>query len=313
MKVAIASNVRDGKGLAVDAGIYAEQVRANDHEAHVFDWRDPEPLNHQLGAFDALIVCEVLDARWFAVVKPGRAVAYMVNPEWDLPHKRALLPRVTHVLCRTEDAARCGPWGDKARVTGFESPDLGRGEFLEPVQFLHPTGGSIARGTAAVARAWRLACDHGIPAECELHIVDPPDTDAFRRALDGTPRWRRIPRLLTNALTDLQRKCAVHVIASEYEGWGHMFWEGLSTGAHVIGTDGPWWQQARGAFEAIPATEGTLRAAARLRHVDVEKLAEAMVQSARRKPEVNEAAIERAAAARTDFRSRFAAWLREIG
>lgn len=308
MRVAIVTNMTSQKGLWRDGLILERALIAAGHEPQLVDWRDTEAPARWRGAFDAILFCEVIEPGLYPLVKQDGLYLRKVNPEWEIPNKiEETTRRFDVVLCKTVDAYRLGPWKDKAHVMGFESEDVGEGDFpgRGAPQFLHPCGGSIARGTLPVLEAWRLAVEHGqIPPASKLHVVDPPDTRYVQTAIAGCPGIVVANRLPEHRLRELQRHCAVHVIPSEYEGWGHLFWEALSTGALVIGTDGPWWQEARGAYEAIPSRPGHHRNLAPLRHVEVGALRTALAAAAHRPPLFVPQARARFLARRAAFRAR---------
>lgn len=311
MKCLILANAIDQKGLARDAAILSRTLAALGHEPSVIDWRDHGEIDAARGRFDAVFVFEVLEPDQRRALAPGGKLFYVPNPEWDVPAKALVLPQVDRVLCKTMDAANVGPWDGKARFLGFESDDLGEPAFAEPLEYFHAAGSSITRGTAAVLRAWSCAITIGLPPGAKLVISQPPPNGEVRELLVTTPRIEVYPeRLADHRFNELRRRAAVHIVGSEYEGWGHLFWEALSLGAHVIGTDGPWWDEARGAFAPVKATRTGKRCLATQLAIDSRALASAMVEAAHARIEsaTARACFERA---RDGFRARFAAFMEE--
>lgn len=306
MKIAIITNVEGRKGLWRDGLILERTLLAAGHEPTVIHWRDDSVRPKWDGYFDAVLFCEVCEPWYYPLRRPGGLLIRKVNPEWEQPHKLVETERFDLILCKTRDAFRIGPWKAKAKIVGFESEDIGlshRAFPPGPVQFLHPAGGSIARGTVAVLTAWGEVAG-SLPRECRLHVVDPPGTRYVEQAIGSLPRVTIANRMPEEAFRALQRRCAVHVIPSEYEGFGHLFWEALSAGATVLGTDGPWWAEARGAYTAVASQAGHPRALATLRSVHVPALAAAMLAAAEAGPVYRPEARARFLAERDRFRAR---------
>lgn len=312
MKCLVLANMEPPlKGLGCDALILQRLLVAMGHTVELADWRDRGTLDRYAGAFDLALVTEVLDERQREVLRSGGSLFYLPNPEWHTPAKSKLLDQVDRVLCKTEDAARVMSFSGKACFIGFESEDLGEPAFAEPVRFLHPAGGSLCRGTAAVLRGWICAQQIGLPREAHLTVVDPAPAGEVQellvKAQIATPdRVTVYGRLGDSQFRALQRLSAVHVLASEYEGWGHLFWEALGLGARVLGTDGPWWSAARGGFDPIPARAGGVRFLGQEHHVDARQLAALMVEAGQAPKVPNLEARRLFEQARDGFRARLA-------
>lgn len=312
MRVGIVTNTRSEKGLLADARIFARALESLGHESEILEYLEPGIAQGAGPRFHVLLFCEVLNALpdFRPLLLADGKIVHMTNPEWEMPNKLPLVQYVDFVLCKTEDALR-GPWGNRARLTGFESEDLGRPDF-SPLQFLHPAGGSCTRGTATVVRAWQRALSRGLPPEAQLHLVDPPPTGEARGKLRGVPQLSVHPRLNEIDFRSLQKRSAVHVLGSEYEGWGHLFWEAMGLGAHVLGTDGPWWKEARDAYTPVASVANGTRCLATQRAIDEASLSDAILEAARLPRAPVKQARERFEQARDGFRARFAGLMEEV-
>lgn len=163
------------------------------------------------------------------------------HPEWfrdeNLPH----LPRLDAILCKTPSAEGfLAGLGAPVRPFAWTSRDQGDGTLAaarEPLRCLHISGASLLKGTDAVHAAW-------------LRHPEWPPLTIVRRARDyaggARPPLAEAPNvrveaghLSAEAVRDLQRASAVHLIPSEAEGYGHVIGEGMSCGAVVVTTDAP--------------------------------------------------------------------------
>ena len=272
MRAVILTNVRDQKGLYRDACVLAERLQSRSISTTILDFRDGDRgLRFDLG-----IACEIVPSElqfsW------AQEWWWKPNPEWTLPSSlERLLPRFGRVLLKTEWASELADWGPRAVVSGFESLDVGGGgaSFEIPVRALHLCGGSVSRGSVAVVKAWKTLCARGLDLGAKLIVVHPaPTMSELTEHLASLPNGVVLGRLDVEDVRVEQRRAAVHVLASEHEGYGHSFWEGMSCGATVVATDGPWWRAARGAYRAVAATANGSRMLSPRYWVDHESLVE---------------------------------------
>lgn len=308
MKALLYTNVRDNKGLFVDAVILGERLIDAGYDVHAVDFRDPMPS----GVFDLGIACEVIPTP--EQFNSARRWMFVPNPEWCDESKLARLPEFDRVLLKTPYAVTVADWGPGATFVGFESLDVGGKHpdlpLAGPRMVLHPCG-SIARGGVAVVRAWKLVCARELHGGATLLVIDPPPYQELQENLKSSPRTIVHARLPESQVRELQRRSEIHVIPSEHEGHGHAFWEGLSCGAQVIGSDGPWWDHlAPGSFVRVRSSAVGSRMLSARHIVDIEALAVAIAE-ALESPGYVAAARTEFEYWRDDFRVRFARVLAE--
>jgi glycosyltransferase involved in cell wall biosynthesis len=170
----------------------------------------------------------------------GRVNCLFVNQEWfrdgNLPH----LPRLDFLLCKTPsgvEAVRGLP--AVCRDVAFTSPDKRIAGFVRrgPLRCLHLSGQSAVKGTEAVVEAWSRHPEW-------------PDVTVVRRARryggEEAPPLPPLPNVryeteyvAESKLRELQNECAIHVIPSQAEAYGHVIGEAMSCGAVVVTTDAP--------------------------------------------------------------------------
>lgn len=173
------------------------------------------------------------------------------NPEWWQPAGTASLALPSVVAwVKTADAERMfASLGVRVERLGFCSVDrrswdmqrfLGRKR-----SFLHLAGASPNKGTLRLAMAWQedwpqlvIACERPIRA------VRPLPSNV-------TIICRRLP---DDAVRRLQNEFLFHIYPSEYEGFGHAQWEGLSCGSVVFAADAPPFDEHSDAFRLMAST-----------------------------------------------------------
>jgi glycosyltransferase involved in cell wall biosynthesis len=161
------------------------------------------------------------------------------NPEWFRDENRPYLPQIDWVLCKTRSAVDAfQPLTTRTRYVGFRSPDRSDAHHRpdDDLLFLHASGSSRWKGTAAVIAVWRrhpgwprlvvLRSRTLYGGEAVEELSPAPNIDVVTEWLDDAA-WRRY-----------QNACAVHLCPSEAEGFGHLILESMSCGAVVITTDG---------------------------------------------------------------------------
>lgn len=303
MRVALITNTDGGKGLQREAELLASLLSGAGHTptpVHFIKGRTP-PHN----AFDLAIFLETGSAREsrFFDCAPRRWL--IPNPEWWNPADS--LDPFERVLCKTGDAERIfrqrPDGGDRVRFIGFES--RARGAFTPGRQlgFLHVAGGSTLKGTQAVLDAW---AQHGV--EHPLTVVT---------FVPGSFQWPRcsaikaITSRITDAhLADLLRSIPVHLQPSEYEGFGHVIYEGLSVGACVVTTDAEPMRSVDGVADVVSVSRSWQMGSARLWGVSAAAVAETVRRVAGRPPEwfdeTGRSAVAAFEAQREAFREAFA-------
>jgi hypothetical protein len=163
------------------------------------------------------------------------------HPEWFRDENLPSLPRLDAILCKTPSAEGfLAGLGAPVRPFAWTSPDRGDGTLAAaraPVACLHIAGASLLKGTDAVHAAW-MKHPEWPPLTIVRHARD--YGGGARPPLAEAPNVRvESGHLPEAALRALQRECAVHLIPSEAEGYGHIIAEGMSCGAVVVTTDAP--------------------------------------------------------------------------
>lgn len=213
MKIVIATNHDNGKGLQADAYLLRRALEERGRQvlfAHTERDKTAPPC-------DLIIFLET--------VRPGMFPAssrrwVMPNLEWWNPDLD--LTPFEKILCKTRD---CFDFfrakTDRAVFTGWLSEEVSNQPKERKV--LHVAGGSSAKGTAAVIEAWRRNPD--LPP---LEVV----SSVWRGA---TPRRVQVHRQLPDhALKLRQGAFALHLQPSEYEGFGHAIREAMSAGGILL-------------------------------------------------------------------------------
>ena len=169
----------------------------------------------------------------------ARVNCLIPNPEWFRDENRPYLSQIDWVLCKSRSAvAAFQPLTPRTRYVGFRSPDRSDSHQRpdDDLLFLHASGSSRWKGTAAVIAVWRRHPDwprlHVLRSrtlyggEAVEDLSPAPNIDVVTEWLDDAA-WKRY-----------QNACAVHLCPSEAEGFGHLILESMSCGAVVVTTDG---------------------------------------------------------------------------
>jgi glycosyltransferase involved in cell wall biosynthesis len=233
MNILLLTNIRCGKGLAKDAEILAEDLRALGHEVTPWDYRDEPPLRGSM--FDLGIFLEtLLRSTWHWWRPMCRRFWWIPNPEWVDSQHQELVPSIELILAKT--------WHGRAALqkryptaaleySGFRSRDLGYSPKLERV-FFHAHAGASTKGTGAIREAWDR---HKLPYPLRITAGMMPEKE-YR---------------------EVQRSALFHLFPSEYEGYGHAVHEGLGLGALVATL--PSWDDGGGAICYFDSAAGPRR------------------------------------------------------
>lgn len=165
------------------------------------------------------------------------------NPEWwQMEWNPILLRPSVRVWAKTLDAERIfSRNGASVQYVGFRSLDRRDSAVRRVPVFLHVGGKSPNKGTDTLIANWQ--------AEWPQLIV--VTTQPMRTSLRNVTILRR--RTLDAEIRKLQNECAFHIYPSQYEGFGHAQWEGLSCGAIVFATNGPPFAEQAQAFRLLDA------------------------------------------------------------
>lgn len=220
--------VENGRGLSRDMAILRPRLEQAGYRVQVCPPnRIPIGERVDLQLFLEIVEPEALGAAARNAVIP--------NPEFWEYWGKGWTPHVAsgrlEVWAKTRHAAevfyRIG--AKCIREIGFTSEDR-----LDPAvprerRFLHVAGASHRKGTALLVDSWR-------PDMPPLTVVCSPELRLRPRHLAPSVALRR-EHVSDAHLRQLQNACAFHLYPSEYEGFGHALWEGLSSGAVVLSPD----------------------------------------------------------------------------
>lgn len=246
----------DGGGLGTDLDVLVQvltrigcrfDIKARRHR-HPRHWLHSKLMTAKVFMMQA--VTRVTGRRWYDVnlfiesVFPeylplARVNCLIPNPEWFRPEQRTFVDRLDLLLCRTQDGiSALAELPVPSRLLGFTSLDRSDASTRHPdrLRCLHIAGASDLKGTEAVIDVWSRH-----PEWPELVVVR--RSLGYGGPLPPTPPHPNIryetSYLSAVALRELQNACAVHVIPSEAEGYGHVIGEAMSCGAVVVTTDAP--------------------------------------------------------------------------
>lgn len=227
---AIVSNIKNGAGLQKDYELLRRMLESYGHTVYgeMFNASNPERRY-----VDVVVFSEVVDVRWVDYAR--KAIWLVPNSEWWGGCWDGILPRVTHVLCKTQDCYRiwCKKVGASRCVyTGWEAEDLYMPEVPKVPTFLHLAGKSETKNTASVTAAWR---------DCRLPY--PLIVSAFKPEIKsvcyGSPNIRQVDRFSPEEAKRVINECQFHIMPSKYEGFGMAIHEALGCKGVVLTTDAP--------------------------------------------------------------------------
>ena len=242
MQVAIVTHPTNGVGLERDFGVLRAVIESAGHKVTAVHHRRPKPR----ARFDLVIFAETYVPGWEDLAPVRWAIP---NPEWWFWN--GAVPLFDRILCKTRDTERIFlGLGGNAIYTGFEAASRLDPHVVRERVFLHVAGESRTKGTEAVIGAWeQLAIPH------PLHVV------TRRRFRVGSRKIRLHGWVKDGFLRALQNRCMFHLQPSEYEGFGHVVWEGLSTGAVVAVPDAAPLNEIGAAVRIPVATTGSMQVA----------------------------------------------------
>jgi hypothetical protein len=292
VRVLLVSNLREEKGLAVDASIVGALLRRLGHDVDAIDFRAQDRVRADLAIHFEVKVPRLAGPRTWLIPNPE-----WWQPEWPLDGYERVLCKTPHALHLFENKTR------RAVYTGFMSEDHGGAAVPRERRFLHVAGGSMVKGTDSILDAWE-----------QYRIAHPLTVigTAVRPRPIARVEFRR--RVEADALATAQCRAAWHLCPSQYEGWGHTLHEALGCGATVMTTAGPPMADVAGVRFLIPIAAVSSRGLAPLALVSAASVAEAVEQAAAMTDaEIEEqATVARAAyeRERAEFEERFAALFR---
>lgn len=238
MRFNIISNLMNGAGLQRDYELLRRELTARGHQVQGVQF-NAKPLLIQradVNIFDEVVVPQAFSAAPVQWVMP--------HPEWwftpwDQYHW-------DKVLAKTHDCERIfrEKVGDQCQYLGWTAKDLRQPGVVKERRFLHVSGKSHFKNTAAVIQG----CRH---AQVPLTVIG---EGSVRRRVEETELIR------------LMNSHFCHVMPSMYEGYGHVLHESQSVGQVLITTDAPPMNELTPAFY-IPSTFKSLHHSAPLHKV----------------------------------------------
>lgn len=147
------------------------------------------------------------------------------NVEWCPGSMLTAMRRCQLVLSKTMDAADClARAGIENVMTGWTSPDVYAHDVPREKKMVHLAGRSPLKSTNTVVAAMRLIPDIPLTIYRPLQTagIPPNVTHVQRHVLDIKP-------IINGAL--------IHVLPSQYEGFGHAINEAMCVGANIVTTN----------------------------------------------------------------------------
>ena len=217
----------NGVGLTQDVKILKDVLK--DHTCNFIEHKIRGAVDTRA---DINIFLELINPKFLPLAPVN---IFMPNPEWFWDTH--LLKFMDLILVKTRDAERIFSRLTRVPVmyTSFTCEDRYETGWDKEKTFLHTAGHSSAKGTDGVFIAFN---QKKMPP---LIFTKLHKFGKYSHHSDNiTTCFVRMP---FKVLKGLQNKCLFHVCTSEYEGFGHYIWEGMSTGSIIISTN------------AIPMTE----------------------------------------------------------
>lgn len=228
---AIVSNITNGAGLQKDYELLRRMLESyGDWQVYGEMFNAINPTRRYV---DVVIFSEVVDVRWVDFAK--KAIVLIPNSEWWGNGWDGMLPRVTQVLCKTQDCYRiwCRKVGPNRCVyTGWEAEDLYLPAVKKLPTFLHLAGKSETKNTGAVTAAWRTA---KLPYPLIVSAFKPE----IKALCHGIPNLRQVDRFTPAEAQHIINECQFHIMPSKYEGFGMAIHEALGCKGVVLTTDAP--------------------------------------------------------------------------
>jgi len=209
----IVSNLTNGVGLQRDYELLRRELEIRGHIVRGVQFNARPFLVH--GA-DVNIFLEVVNPAAFGAATKQWAIP---NPEWWFSGWDSYPWDV--ILAKTRDCERIfkAKVGDKCRYLGWIARDLYDSTIPKERKFLHVSGKSRFKNTAAVV----LGCHRA----------------GVRLTLIGEPHPAMRQRVNEPELKRLMNSHFCHIMPSAYEGYGHVLHEAMACGQVIITTNAP--------------------------------------------------------------------------
>lgn len=216
----------NGVGLTRDSEIVSGLLEDFGYSVHQFS---PEvgPNTPSDFNFDVAIHLEIVSGFFWKVAEKHILIP---NQEWFIWWNS--LPRFDRVFCKTHHAKSLFSSHAPTYYTSFTSQDRFLPDVKKEMSFIHTAGKSRLKNTRAVIDAWN---EH--PEWPNLHLYNAfGDLSAL---ITGSNIFYVGEYVTDSYLRAAQNRSLFHIMPSAAEGFGHVLWEALSTGAILITTDAP--------------------------------------------------------------------------
>lgn len=219
MRIARVWGNDNGYGLSKDYAVIKPLL-----EAAGFAVERSSPNRPAKGKTDIAIHLEHIYARNLELSPVNVAIP---NVEWCPPHMVTAMRRCTHVVAKTHSAADfLRNAGIESIYTGWTSPDIYAPDMDRHLDIVHIAGRSPLKNTHAVIQAMRHLPD------LHLHVFAPRNLGARP---DNVTHYK--VNLTAERAVEVINKAMIHVLPSQYEGFGHMLNEAAACDARIVTTD----------------------------------------------------------------------------
>lgn len=219
MRTARVWGTDNGYGLSKDYAVIKPLL-----EAAGFAVERSSPNRPAKGKTDIAIHLEHIYARNLELSPVNVAIP---NVEWCPPHMVTAMRRCTHVVAKTRSAAYfLFGSGIKSIITGWTSPDIYDGTLTRHLDAVHIAGRSPLKNTHAVIQAMRHLPGRTLHVFAPRNLGNVPDNVIHHKA-----------NLTADQMAEIINQSVVHVLPSQYEGFGHMLNEAAACDARIVTTN----------------------------------------------------------------------------
>lgn len=209
----------NGYGLSKDYAVIKPLL-----EAAGFEVERSSPNRPAKGKTDIAIHLEHIYARNLELSPVNVAIP---NVEWCPPHMVTAMRRCTHVVAKTHSAAYfLRNAGIESVFTGWTSPDIYDGALSRHLDAVHIAGRSPLKNTHAVIQAMRHLPGRTLHVFAPRNLGNVPDNVIHHKV-----------NLTAERAVEVINMAMIHVLPSQYEGFGHMLNEAAACDARIVTTD----------------------------------------------------------------------------
>lgn len=219
MRIARVWGNDNGYGLSKDYAVIKPLL-----EAAGFAVERSSPNRPAKGKTDIAIHLEHIYARNLELSPVNVAIP---NVEWCPPHMVTAMRRCTHVVAKTHSAAYfLRNAGIESIFTGWTSPDIYDGALSRHLDAVHIAGRSPLKNTNAVIQAMRHLPGRMLHVFAPRNLGKVPDNVIHHKV-----------NLTAERAVEVINMAMIHVLPSQYEGFGHMLNEAAACDARIVTTD----------------------------------------------------------------------------